>query len=48
VEQELEQNLIDKLIRQDYEHIEIKGPQDLKNNLKKQIEKANAINLSDS
>ena len=48
MEQELEQNLIDKLIRQDYEHIEIKGPQDLKNNLKKQIEKANAINLSDS
>ena len=46
MEQELEQNLIDKLISQDYEAIELKGPQDLKDNLKRQIEKANDINLS--
>ena len=46
MEQELEQNLIDKLISQDYEAIELKGPQDLKDNLKRQIEKANEINLS--
>ena len=47
-EKELEQQLIDNLVTQNYEFIKIKDEEDLVSNLKLQIEKFNKIKLSDS
>jgi type I restriction enzyme, R subunit len=47
-EQELEQNLIDRLTRLGYEPVTIRNAAELKANLKAQLEKHNHIELSDT
>jgi type I restriction enzyme R subunit len=47
MEKDLEKILIEQLTNQEYEHVNILGQEDLKNNLKKQIEINNFINFED-